>query len=74
MPIEVGLWRLGDRLQPVAFTGMDSESRLESVLAADVTVVYPVWLFIGHQVRELSRLNVAPQINKLLQQSPPGAP
>jgi hypothetical protein len=41
MPIEVGLWRLGDRLQPVAFTGMDSESRLESVLAADITVVDP---------------------------------
>lgn len=50
MPIEVGLWRLGDRLQPVAFTGMDSESRLESVLAADVSVVDPGWLLIGRQV------------------------
>lgn len=50
MPIEVGLWRLGDRLKPVAFTGMDSESRLESVLAADITVVDPGWLLIGRQV------------------------
>jgi hypothetical protein len=36
MPIEVGLWRLGDRLQPVVFTGMDTESRLETVLAGDI--------------------------------------
>lgn len=50
MPIEVGLWRLGDRLQPVAFTGMDSEGRLETVLAADITVVDPGWLLIGRQV------------------------
>ncbi|MFG0243610.1 MAG: endonuclease NucS domain-containing protein [Phycisphaerales bacterium JB054] len=50
MPIEVGLWKLGDRLQPVAFTGMDSESRLESVLAGDISVVDPGWLLIGRQV------------------------
>jgi hypothetical protein len=50
MPIEVGLWHLGDSLQPVAFTGMDSEGRLESVLATDITVVAPGWLLIGRQV------------------------
>jgi hypothetical protein len=50
MPIEVGLGRLGDRLQPVAFTDMDSESRLESVLTADITVVDPGWLLTGRQV------------------------
>lgn len=36
MPIEVGLWRLGDRLQKVEFCAIDSESRLESVLADDI--------------------------------------
>ncbi|GJQ28406.1 MAG: hypothetical protein HBSAPP03_02900 [Phycisphaerae bacterium] len=50
MPMEVGMWKLGQRLQPVAFTGMDSESRLEGVLAADITVVDPGWLLIGRQV------------------------
>ncbi len=50
MPIEVGLWKLGDRLQPVAFTRMNSENRLETVLADDITVVDPDLLLIGRQV------------------------
>ncbi len=50
MPIEVGLWKLGDRLQPVDFSRMDSENRLETVLAGDITVVDPDLLLIGRQV------------------------
>jgi len=50
MPIEVGIWKLGDRLQPVEFTRMDSESRLETVLADDITVIDPDLLLIGRQV------------------------
>lgn len=50
MPIKVGLWKLGNRLQPVEFTRMDSENRLESVLADDITVVDPGLLLIGRQV------------------------
>ncbi|MCH7909238.1 MAG: DUF91 domain-containing protein, partial [Candidatus Hydrogenedentes bacterium] len=41
MPIEVGLWKLGDRLEKIDFTPMDSESRLEQVLADDVSVIDP---------------------------------
>jgi hypothetical protein len=50
MPIEVGLWRLGERLQPVEFTRMNSENRLETVLADDITVIDPDLLLIGRQV------------------------
>jgi len=50
MPIEVGLWKLGDRLQPIEFTRMDSESRLEKVLASDIKVIDPDLLLIGRQV------------------------
>jgi hypothetical protein len=50
MPIEVGLWKLGERLEPVAFTRMDTEHRLEELLAEDITVVDPELLLIGRQV------------------------
>ncbi|MCK4873612.1 MAG: DUF91 domain-containing protein [Phycisphaerales bacterium] len=50
MPIEVGLWKLGDRLEKVEFTPMDSERRLEDVLADDVSVIDPNLLLIGRQV------------------------
>ncbi|MBX3372591.1 MAG: DUF91 domain-containing protein [Phycisphaeraceae bacterium] len=50
MPIEVGLWKLGDRLQPVEFTRMNSENRLETVLADDIKVIDPDLLLIGRQV------------------------
>ena len=35
MPIEVGLWRLGERLAKVDFCALDSESRLETMLAEE---------------------------------------
>lgn len=50
MPIEVGLWKLGNRLQPVEYTQMNSENRLETVLAGDIKVVDPDLMLIGRQV------------------------
>ncbi len=50
MPIEIGLWKLGGQLQPVSFTGMDCESRLEQVLFNDISIIDPGWLVIGRQV------------------------
>ena len=50
MPIEVGLWRLGEQLKKVEFCPIDSESRLEDVLADDISVIHPGWLLIGRQV------------------------
>src|SRR5690606_37380981 len=50
MPIEVGIWRLGAKLEPVGYSRMDSENRLETVLADDVAVVDPDLLLIGRQV------------------------
>ena len=35
MPIEVGIWRLGDDLQQVSFSSIESEARLEYTLAKD---------------------------------------
>jgi len=50
MPIEVGIWRLGAKLEPVSYSRMDSENRLETVLADDVAVIDPDLLLIGRQV------------------------
>ena len=50
MPIEVGLWKLGDQPVPVSFERMESESRLEDLLAQDIGVADPNLLLIGRQV------------------------
>ena len=51
MPIEVGIWKLGETLEPIGYSRMDSEQRLETVLADDVSVIDPGLLLIGRQVR-----------------------
>ena len=39
MPIEVGIWRLGDNLERVRFSSIESESRLEDTIAADISTL-----------------------------------
>ncbi len=51
MPIEVGIWKIGERLEPVALSRMASELQLESLLADDISVVDPGLLLIGRQVQ-----------------------
>jgi hypothetical protein len=50
MPIEVGLWRLGEKLTRIDYSPIDTESRLEQILAADISVADPNLLLIGRQV------------------------
>ncbi len=50
MPIEVGIWKMGKRLQRVAFCPMETEKRLEDILAEDLSIVDPDLLLIGRQV------------------------
>ncbi len=50
MPIEFGIWRLGDKLERINFSAMDAESRLEDVLAEDISVIDPNLLLLGRQV------------------------
>jgi len=50
MPIEVGFWRMGDKLSKVESSPLESESRLEQVLADDISVIDPDFLLIGRQV------------------------
>lgn len=50
MPIEIALWRVGDKLAPVDFSPIDTENRLEQLLADDISIVDPSLLLIGRQV------------------------
>lgn len=47
MPIEVGIWRLEHQPQGVALSSLDSESRLEKMLKADIYIPEQQPLFNG---------------------------
>ena len=50
MPIEVGIWRMGEKLDRVQFRRMESEARLEDMLAGDLSVLSPGLMLIGRQI------------------------
>jgi hypothetical protein len=50
MPIEVGIWRLGDKVERLNFSAISSEERLEDILANDISILDPSLLIIGRQV------------------------
>ncbi len=50
MPVEVGLWKLGTKIERVHFTPMPSEGRLEDILAEDLSILEPNLLLIGRQI------------------------
>ena len=51
MPIEVGIWRLGNAIQPIQFTPMPCEQQLEAMIANDISILDRDLLLIGRQVR-----------------------
>jgi len=50
MPIELGVWRIGEKLESLSVTGLDNEKRLEDFLDADISIASPDWMVIGRQV------------------------
>lgn len=50
MPIEVGIWKLGNTPERVQFTSMPSEEQLEEILAKDLSILDENLLLIGRQV------------------------
>ncbi len=51
MPIELGVWRIDKNAKPVEFRQLDLESRLEDILAQDVTIANSDWMVVARQVR-----------------------
>lgn len=50
MPIEVGIWRMGEKPERVDFSAIETEKRLEDVLTRDLAILDPNLLLIGRQV------------------------
>jgi len=50
MPIEIALWRMGDKLDRIGFSPIDTENRLEQLLADDISIVGSNLLVVGRQV------------------------
>jgi len=51
MAIEVGIWKLdSNKATKIEYTTMDSERKLEEILAQDISVINPNLLLIGRQV------------------------
>ncbi len=50
MPVEFGLWRLGDKPIPVSFSSTETENRLESYIANDLSIIDAGLMLVGRQV------------------------
>ncbi|KKK60417.1 hypothetical protein LCGC14_3024580, partial [marine sediment metagenome] len=51
MPVELGIWRMGEKPERIEFSSMDKEERLETLLATDLSILNPDLLLIGRQVK-----------------------
>lgn len=54
MPIEIGLWKIGSKLEPVRFEPLETERKLEDALATDLSLVSPGLLLVKRQVTTTS--------------------
>ncbi|MYC30120.1 MAG: DUF91 domain-containing protein [Chloroflexi bacterium] len=50
MSVEVAMWRIDEGVSPISFTGMDSEARLQEIIANDISIVDPTLMVIGREV------------------------
>ena len=50
MPIEVAVWRLGDKLERVSMSSLESEEKLEDTLEADLSILSSDLMLVGRQV------------------------
>ncbi len=51
MPLELGIWRIDGKLESMNFGVMPTESRLEGLLDANISIAVPHLMVVGRQVR-----------------------
>jgi len=51
MPVEMSIWKLGTKPEPVQLTGLDQESTLENALKDDLSIIDPDLMVIATQVQ-----------------------
>ncbi len=50
MSIEVGIWKLGDKVKEISFSSIETEKKLEDMLVQDISILSPQLMLIGRQV------------------------
>lgn len=50
MPVEVGIWRLGERPEKIGLSALDSENKLEMALTKDLSILSSDLMMIGCQI------------------------
>ena len=50
MPIELGIWKLGKKLEKISFSTIESEQKLEDTLARDISILAPGLMLLGRQI------------------------
>ena len=50
MPIELGIWKLGKKLEKVSFSSIESEQKLEDILAQDISILASGLMLLGRQI------------------------
>ncbi len=50
MPVEVSIWRIDGKIEQISFGGIDYESRLQQIIADDISIVDPGLMAIGREV------------------------
>jgi hypothetical protein len=51
LPIELGIWKLGEKLEKVSFSSIESESKLENNLVQDISILSVDLMLIGRQIK-----------------------
>lgn len=50
MAVQHGIWKIGEKPQPLATVKLDSEALLEAQIVKDISILNTGWLLIGQQV------------------------
>lgn len=50
MPIELGIWKLGNNLEKVSFSTIESEQKLEDTLSQEISILSSGLMLLGRQV------------------------
>lgn len=50
MPIELGVWKINGAVEKMRFSSMETERKLEDVIAHDISIIDPALMLIGRQI------------------------
>ncbi|MEK4976642.1 endonuclease NucS domain-containing protein [Bacillus sp. FSL K6-6540] len=50
MPIELGVWKINEKVEKIHFSSIETERKLEDVIADDISIIDPSLMLIGRQI------------------------